>query len=79
MPSWIPLIFVVGGALVVACGFRAPVRRIALPFALDLWTSAALIGLLGEQSWPRIAGAALVVGVRCAAVARRLRAGPTAS
>lgn len=78
LASWAALFFAVAGGLVVLLGLSSAIWNSAVPFALELWTGAALLVLIGEQSWQRIAGAALVVILRCIALRRwPVRAAPT--
>ncbi len=50
-------------ALIPAFPFGARWRP-ALPIAMELWTAAGLLRLVGERSWTRIASAAAIVAVR---------------
>ena len=69
------LLLVAAGVAACAAGALSVQWGLALAFALDLWTGAAVLALLGDPSWPRIATASLVVLLRCVALARGLARG----
>lgn len=68
LASWAALFFAAAGGFVLLLGLSSAIWNSAVPFALELWTGAALLALIGEPSWKRIAGAAAVVILRCVAL-----------
>lgn len=57
--------FAAAGLMVLLSALLPAVRwGSAVPIALELWTAAGLLRLLGEPSWSRIAAAGAIVVMR---------------
>jgi hypothetical protein len=61
----ISIVLAAAGVIVLGVAFTFGASwRAAIPIALELWTGAGLLRLVGEPSWARIVTAAAIILIR---------------